>query len=189
MSDEPAKRLSLLYQLFVVNQAARRLTRAALAGTGTGPRAYALLSYLFANGPRTLSQASRDFGLPLTTAATMMAPLVEAGDVDRSVDPGDRRARLLSLSAAGRARVETALPGFTAAHRALLQRLQDSGVEPDGIFASLDELRVGIVQATALMEAEASGLPNPVSPQARRGSLPPSRSRAPARRSAPSNEP
>lgn len=163
MPDEPAKRLSLLYQLFVVNQAARRLTRAALAGTGTSPRAYALLSYLFANGPRTLSQASRDFGLPLTTVATMMAPLVEAGDVDRAVHPGDRRSRLLSLSTAGRARVETALPGFTAAHRSLLRRLEDSGAEPESIFAALDELRLGIVEATALMEAEASGLPRPVS--------------------------
>jgi DNA-binding MarR family transcriptional regulator len=158
MSDEPAKRLSLLYQLFVVNQAARRLTRSALAGTGTSPRVYALLSYLFANGPRTLTQASRDFGLPITTVATMMAPLVQRGDVVRSRHPTDRRARLLALSAAGRARVEVALPGFTAAHRSFLQRLQDAGVEPEGIFAALEEMRIGLIETATLMEAETAGI-------------------------------
>jgi DNA-binding MarR family transcriptional regulator len=161
VSDEPAKRLSLLYQLFVVNQAARRLTRSALAGTGTSPRAYALLSYLFANGPRTLTQASRDFGLPITTVATMMAPLIQRGDVVRSRHQTDRRARLLALSAAGRTRVEVALPGFTAAHRAFLQRLQDAGVEPEGIFAALEEMRVGLIETATLMEAETAPVAGP----------------------------
>ena len=152
--DRPSKRLSLLYQLFVVNQAARRMVRLALADTGLSGEAYALMSYIYGNGPRTLTQAARDFGLPITTVATMLAPLVEAGDIERSVHTADRRARLLSLTDAGHARMAIAIPAFTAAHRSLLATLDEVGVETEELFGSLEALRAGIAHTTALMEAE-----------------------------------
>ena len=32
---------------------------------------------------RTLTQASRDFGMPITTLATLLGPLIEAGEARR----------------------------------------------------------------------------------------------------------
>src|SRR5688572_12450168 len=79
-ADSP-KRLSLLFQLYLTSQASRRFMRLALAGTGMTGEEYALYSYLYGNGPRTLTQAARDFGLPITTLATLLGPLIASGEI------------------------------------------------------------------------------------------------------------
>ena len=146
--------MTLLYQLFLANQAARRFMRLALAGTELGGDEYALLSYLFGNGPRTMSQAARDFGLPVTTVATLLGPMVAAGEIERRPHPTDGRARLLLLTDAGRSRLEAAIPEFSAAYRTLLTQLQEAGVDPESVFTALDQLRSGVARATSLLEAE-----------------------------------
>ena len=88
VADDAPKRFTLLYQLYLANQAARRFMRSSLSGTGMSGEEFALLSYLYGNGPRTLSQAARDFGLAVTTVATMLAPLIDAGELERIPHPG-----------------------------------------------------------------------------------------------------
>jgi len=152
------KRLSLLYQLYLTNQAARRFMRLALEGAGMSGEEYALYSYLYSNGPRTLTQAARDFGLPITTLATLLGPLIEAGEIARQPHPTDRRSRLLALTNAGRDRLETAMPGFTVAYRALLAQLGERDVDSEAVFAALDELRGAIGRTGDLLEAEHQGI-------------------------------
>ena len=94
--------------------------RLALANSDMTGEEYALYSYLYGNGARTLTQAARDFGLPITTLATLLGPLIEAGEIARRPHPTDRRARLLELTEAGRRKLEAAIPDFTVAHQALL---------------------------------------------------------------------
>src|SRR5215510_4778299 len=118
------RRLTLLYQLYVTNQAARRFMRAALADAPLTGEEFALFSYLYANGPRTLSQAARDLGTPVTSLATTLAPLIEDDRVTRRRHPRDRRARLLSLTDAGREDLMATIPAFTDAYQALLARLE-----------------------------------------------------------------
>jgi DNA-binding MarR family transcriptional regulator len=128
--------------------------RLALARAEMTGEEYALYSYLYGNGPRTLTQASRDFGLPITTLATLLGPLVEAGDITRLPHPTDRRARLLQLTDAGRSKLEAAIPDFTVAYRALLDQLKEQRVDDETVFAALDALRTSTIRTADLLEGE-----------------------------------
>lgn len=148
MRTDAPRRLTLLYQLYLTSQASRSLVRQALAGKGVSGEEYAIYSYLFANGPRTLSQGARDLAMPVTTLAGLLASLIERGDIERRPHPADRRARLLALTDRGRGRLEAAMPAFTAAYRALLAQLEADGIEQEDLYAALGQLRAAI-QATA----------------------------------------
>jgi hypothetical protein len=50
------------------------------------------------------------------------------------------------------------LLGFSAAYSSFLRRLQDAGVDPEGIFAALEEMKVGLIDTATLMEAETGGV-------------------------------
>lgn len=149
--DEP-RRLTLLYQLYLASTESRRFMRLALAGTGMSGEEYGYYSYFYANGPRTLSQAAADLGYPITTLASLVAPAVESGDLVRGSHPTDRRARLLELSPAGRARVDAAIPAFTGAYRSLLQRLERADADVEAIFDALATLRSGIAATNEALE-------------------------------------
>ena len=154
MNDPAPRRLSLLFQLYLTSQASRRFMRLALANSDMTGEEYAVYSYLYGNGARTLTQASRDFGLPITTLATLLGPLIEAGEIARRPHPTDRRARLLELTDAGRRKLEAAIPDFTVAYQALLGQLKEGDVDDEAVFAALDTLRSSIIRTGDLLEAE-----------------------------------
>jgi DNA-binding MarR family transcriptional regulator len=153
MADDAPKRFTLLYQVFLTSQASRRFMKSALAGTAMTGEQFALYSYLFGNGPRTLSQAARDFGLAVTTVATMLAPHFESGDLERLPHPTDRRARLIALTDAGRRRMERAIPAFSAPYLAMVAGLEDAGGNVEATFEVLSRLRSAIAAETERMEA------------------------------------
>jgi DNA-binding MarR family transcriptional regulator len=157
VADDTPKRFTLLYQLYLTSQASRRFMRTALAGTGMSGEEYALLSYLYGNGPRTLSQAARDFGLAITTVATMLSPLFDSGELERIPHPTDRRARLIRLTDVGRERMDRAIPRYTAAYRTLLEVLEANATDPEALFKAFDDLRSGIAETTERIEAESIG--------------------------------
>ena len=140
-AEDAPKRFTLLYQLFLTSQASRRLMKAALAGTGLTGEQYALYSYLYGNGPRTMSQAARDFGLAVTTVATMLAPHLASGELERLPHPTDRRARLIALTEAGRQRMDGAIPAFTTVYQAMVAELESSGGDVEATYDALDRLR------------------------------------------------
>jgi DNA-binding MarR family transcriptional regulator len=154
VTEEEPRRLSLLYQLYLTSQASRRFMRVALADAGMTGEEYAVCSYLYANGPRPLSQAAREFGLPITTLADLLSSLVASGDIERLPHPTDRRARLLALTDAGRERLERVIPEFTVAYRGLLAQLEGAGVEAEALYAAIGDLRAAIVRTSDLLEAE-----------------------------------
>jgi DNA-binding MarR family transcriptional regulator len=154
MTDAAPRRLTLLYQLFLTHQATRRFMRLSLAATDMTGEEYALYSYLYANGARPLSQAARELGWPVTTLSTMLAPLVERGQLTRWANPGDRRSRLVGLTDAGRERLESAMPGFTAAYQALLRQLADDRVDVEAVFDSLQALKRSVDRVNELLAAE-----------------------------------
>jgi DNA-binding MarR family transcriptional regulator len=152
--DTP-RRLSLLYQVWLLENASSRFMRLALRGTGMRAEEYGFLSYLFANGPRTLTQSARDLGHPLTTLATILTPLVDAGDVERRAHPQDRRAKLLDLTEQGRRRIDQAAPRFSSAYRALMGELEAASVDPDAVYDALEQLRSSIERTIESMEQAA----------------------------------
>jgi DNA-binding MarR family transcriptional regulator len=154
MNDDAPRRLSLLYQLFLANQAARRFMRLSLAETDMTGEEYAVYSYLFANGPRTQTQLARDLGYPVTTLATLLGPMLERHEISRRPHPRDRRARLLQLTDAGRERLDAAIPAFSAAYRSLLTRLGATDADAEALYAALDTLRGAIDRTNDLLESE-----------------------------------
>lgn len=144
MPESTPRRLSLLYQLWLTNLAARNLMRQAMAASDMSGEEYALYSYLYANGARTLSQAARDVGMPITTLATLLAPGLETGEIARTAHPRDRRAKLLRLTDAGRARLERAIPAFSAGYRAVLDQLAEDDADVEALYAAMAQLREGI---------------------------------------------
>jgi DNA-binding MarR family transcriptional regulator len=150
-TGEP-KRLTLLYQLYVTNQATRRFMRLALGGAPLTGEEFAVLSYLFANGPRTLSQAARDLGLPVTSLATTLAPLIEADRVDRTPHPRDGRARLLGLTDTGRTDLMATISAFSEAYTLLVVRLKSDGADIESLFAAIATIRSEIERTSDLLE-------------------------------------
>src|SRR5262245_24958089 len=138
------RRLTLLYQLYITNQAARRFMRAALAEAPLTGEEFAVFSYLYANGPRTLSQAARDLGSPVTSLATLVGPFIDRGRIERRPHPRDRRARLLQLTDIGREDLMATIPPFTAAYQALVADLTESGSDIESLYAAIGVLRTGI---------------------------------------------
>jgi DNA-binding MarR family transcriptional regulator len=154
MNEAPQRRLSLLYQAWLLDQASSRFMRLALAETGMRGEEYGLYSYLFANGPRTLTQASRDLGQPLTTIATLANPGIQSGEIVRRSHPTDRRARLLELSDAGRTRVERIIPTYSDAYATLLRQLEARDADPETIHEGIEELRMALDRTSELMALE-----------------------------------
>jgi DNA-binding MarR family transcriptional regulator len=151
------RRLTLLYQLYVTNQAARRFMRAALAEAPLTGEEFAVFSYLYANGPRTLSQAARDLGSPVTSLATLLAPFIDRGRIERRPHPRDRRARLLQLTDAGREDLTATIRPFTAAYQALVADLIQSGADIESLYAAIGSMRAAIERTTELLEADQAG--------------------------------
>lgn len=163
MPEATQRRMSLLYQLYLAGQASRSLMKLVMAGTGMSGEEYALYSYLFANGSRTLTQGARDLGVPLTTLATLIAVPIDRRDIVRFPHPRDGRARLLSLTDAGRARLQAAIPAFSVGYRAVLAELDEMGAEVEPIYAALAQLREAIdeaVRRVALAPEEAADKPS-----------------------------
>ena len=155
MLDSAPRRLSLLYQLYLASQASRRFMKLALAGSPMSGEEYALYSYLHANGPRTQSQAARDLGIPVTSLATLLAPRLADGQVQRRPHPRDGRAHLLSLTETGEAALQRAIAPFSAAYRRILERLDEAGADLESLFSSLALLRTATEQATDELALEA----------------------------------
>jgi DNA-binding MarR family transcriptional regulator len=64
---QPGRNISLLFDLFVLNQRVRRLLALALADVELRADQYAVYSLLFEQGPLTATEMARRMGMPLTT--------------------------------------------------------------------------------------------------------------------------
>ena len=155
-AESAPRRLTLLYQLYVTNQAARRFIRSALGAAPLTGEEFAVFSYLHANGPRTLSQAASDLGSPVTSLATMLAPFIDRGRIERRPHPRDRRARLLQLTDAGRGDLMATIPPFTAAYQALVADLRDGGADIESLYAAIGSMRVAIERTSEMLEPDES---------------------------------
>ncbi len=148
----PARDISLLFDLFVVNQHLRRLAGHALAGAGLRADEYAVYSLLFEQGPMTATEMGRRAGLPLTTVLDYLRSMDARGHLRRERHPRDGRAQNVSLTLAGvaqqrttnaawevmRLRVEAGLVMPGADIRAALQALDDA------VVAALEEFELGV---------------------------------------------
>jgi DNA-binding MarR family transcriptional regulator len=84
-----------------ITRTARRLRQE--AGEDLSPSQAAVLATLDRHGPLSPSELAAREQVKRPTATRVIARLVEAGLVERTADPDDRRCALVSLTAEGRA--------------------------------------------------------------------------------------
>jgi len=122
----PQRQISLLFDVFVLNQRLRTLLSIALAETGMRPDEYAVYSLLFEAGPLTPTDMARQMGMPLTTVLDYARSMNARGHVRRSAHANDGRAYQLRLSSEGL----TAFHRASAAWNRSLSRLEPSLAMP-----------------------------------------------------------
>ncbi|MDQ6714164.1 MAG: MarR family winged helix-turn-helix transcriptional regulator [Candidatus Dormibacteraeota bacterium] len=151
---QPGREISLLFDLFVLNQRVRRVMAAALADVGLRADEYAVYSLLLEQAPLTATEMARRMGMPLTTVLDYLRVMDGRRHLRREPHPRDGRAQQLSLTMAGiteqrrtnrawevmRAKLEGSLPIPAKDVRRALQALDDA-----------------VVAALARIETEAAG--------------------------------
>lgn len=133
-------------------------SEAVLSDLPGGPRGYQVLTTAGSDAPRRQLTLAQQLSIDRTVMTYLLDDLEEAGLVERQPDPTDRRARLIAVTDAGRARIEEmrdrlqgmegqVLGGLTDserdAFRSLLQRvaMQADSVEVQSACDVVDELQ------------------------------------------------
>jgi len=152
---QPGRRISLLFDLFVLNQRVRRLLALALANVTLRADEYAVYSLLFEQGPLTATEMAHRMGMPLTTVLDYLRAMEGRGHLRRDPHPRDGRSQQLSLTMAGtaehrrtnaawevmRLRLERSLPLPAADIRRALQAFDDA------VMSALNDLEAEATRA------------------------------------------
>ncbi|HUZ65605.1 MAG TPA: MarR family winged helix-turn-helix transcriptional regulator [Acetobacteraceae bacterium] len=114
-----------------VQRAARALARHyddALRPAGLTSGQFSLLMSLNRPAPPHMGAVSSLLAMDRTTLTANLKPLERRGLLKVSIDPADRRGRLLELTPPGRAALAAALPFWRAAQAEAERRLGPSGI-------------------------------------------------------------
>jgi DNA-binding MarR family transcriptional regulator len=90
---------------------------------------FSLLMSLNRPAPPGLGAVASLLAMDRTTLTAALKPLERRGLVEVTVDPDDKRGRLVALTAAGRRLLARAVPIWTRTHAELDARLADGGAE------------------------------------------------------------
>ncbi len=151
---QPGREISLLFDLFVVNQRVRRLLSAALTDVSLRADEYAVYSLLFEQGPLTATEMARRMGMPLTTVLDYLRAMDDRRHLRREPHPRDGRAQQLSLTIAG----VTEHRRTNRAWEVMRVRLEQSlSVPTKDVRRVLQALDDAVVTALARLEADAVG--------------------------------
>ena len=122
-------------------RAARTLSRLfdeAFQPLGLTSGQFSLLNALNRPNPPAIGQVARLLAMDRTTLTAALKPLERDGLVAVTVDPDDRRSRLLHLTGKGRNVLARAVPVWRDLHGAIEARL--SGFMPDDLRGALNDL-------------------------------------------------
>jgi DNA-binding MarR family transcriptional regulator len=155
---DPARHLSLLFDVFALGQRTRTLLITAMRGSGIRPDEYAAYSVVFeaagadagsaSSGPGiTMTEVARQLGMPVTTAADYVRSMQQRGHLRRHAHPGDGRAFLLRLTPAGLRAHRKASAAFDRAYQALNAELGE--LDEEHVRATLQALASCAERATA----------------------------------------
>ena len=115
--------LSIFFDVYALEQSISRLLATAMADSPLTPEEYAFYSAIFEDEQITPTTLSRVTGTPLTTVMDQVARLEARGHARRSVDPRDRRATLVTLTATGLAAHRDANRFFESGYSAFVATL------------------------------------------------------------------
>lgn len=123
-----------------VQRAARSLARhfdEALRPLGLTSGQFSLLMSLNRPEPASMGSVATVLAMDRTTLTAALKPLERRGLVTVTVDPRDRRSRLLALTEEGRDLVARAVPIWKKAHAVLDEKLQKQSADADTLRRSL----------------------------------------------------
>ena len=146
----PQRRISLPFDIFLVNQRLGAYLDRALAGTGIRPAEYAVYSLMLEAGPRTPSELASMLGMPLSTLSTYVGTLLDRGHARRIPNPADGRSVRIVLTDRGRGVVRMVNPPFARALDTLEANL-------DRPVDEVREVVLGILDALERSDAELLG--------------------------------
>src|SRR6201997_926598 len=115
-----------------VQRAARALARRfdeALRSLDLTNQQFSLLMSLNRPEPPGMGAVASLLAMDRTTLTAALKPLERRGLVKVTVDPGDKRGRLLALTPAGETLLARAMPIWTRTHAEIETRLADGGAE------------------------------------------------------------
>jgi DNA-binding MarR family transcriptional regulator len=118
-----ASDLSLLFDLFIVNQRVRRALAITMADSPLDPVEYAIYSLIMEEGPDTPTGFAQRAGMPTTTFLDHLHDMDGRGHIVKAPNPSDGRSYLVELSAAGLAAQSAANPYFDSTIRRILAAL------------------------------------------------------------------
>jgi DNA-binding MarR family transcriptional regulator len=148
------RQISLLFDVFVLNQHLRTLLTLALAGAGLRPDEYAVYSLLFDVGPLTPTEMARQMGMPLTTVLDYVRSMLDRGHVRRKPHRRDGRSHEIRFTRAGLAAFHTAGEAWNSS----LAQLEPSLTVPvQEVRRSLHALDDAAAQALRKLTEEAIG--------------------------------
>ncbi|WP_414471838.1 MarR family winged helix-turn-helix transcriptional regulator [Microvirga sp. M2] len=122
-------------------RAARTLSRLfdeAFQPLGLTSGQFSLLNALNRPQPPAIGPVAQLLAMDRTTLTAALKPLERDGLVAVTVDPDDRRSRLLHLTDRGRKVLARAVPVWRELHAAIEERLSD--LEPDNLRGALNSL-------------------------------------------------
>lgn len=119
----PIKGTSLLFDVFVLAQAAQDLLGRGMVDSPLTPSEYALYSHIGEAGPCTPTQLARDLHVPATTVTVWLRTMQRRGHADRAPSASDGRSYEISLNDAGLAAHARAREAFDAVNLRFLERL------------------------------------------------------------------
>ncbi|MFK4082703.1 MarR family winged helix-turn-helix transcriptional regulator [Kribbella sp. NPDC020789] len=104
MQKSPSHRLSdrVLWALGRASQQSQRLIRQHMVEAGVRTQYYHVLASLDGEGEAAQATLADRIGLDRSDLVSILDELEEAGHVGRRVDPGDRRRKIVTITAAGR---------------------------------------------------------------------------------------
>jgi DNA-binding MarR family transcriptional regulator len=116
---------------------AERVVSRHLQEAGVSGEQLALLSLIATVEPITPTALAGEMGVPLTTLTDALRRLDGRGELERSPNRADRRSHLITLSAAGRDRLEAVEPALRAAADELAAELEVPGADVDRALENL----------------------------------------------------
>jgi DNA-binding MarR family transcriptional regulator len=140
---EPAEALPLsaICNCLALRQATRQVTQLydeELAAVSLRVTQYSLLSVLERRGATTLNELAQALVMDRSTLGHNLRPLEREGLVALAIDPADKRARRLALSARGRAKLKAARPHWQRAQARFEQSF--GAAEAKALRASLQKV-------------------------------------------------
>jgi DNA-binding MarR family transcriptional regulator len=144
---------SVLFDVFVLGQAVRRLLTAAMAESPLRPEEYAVYSAIFEMESVTPTAMAARLGMPLTTVVDHLRVLEGRGHARRIGNPRDARSYLVVLTAAGLGAHRDANRRFEIAYRAFVAGLPAGPAPAKEALLAMREAAEQALAALALAAA------------------------------------